>query len=99
MVVNFNQFPNYSDGVEEFAREELSRLEKHQDKIEMADIYYRTVKDPVNDHSVEIKLAVPGADPFAKAEAESFQKAFALCVDKLEAQLIKRKKQWDRHRD
>ncbi|NNE29643.1 MAG: ribosome-associated translation inhibitor RaiA [Saprospiraceae bacterium] len=98
MVINFNQYPNFSEGVEEFAGAELSRLEKYEEKIEKADIYYRKVKDPVNEHNVEIKLAVPGADPFAKADGETFQKAFALCVDKLEAQMIKRKKHWDRHR-
>lgn len=90
MQINFNSKPKNIVGVEEFAKEELSRLEKFSSKIEMADIYYSKTGDVVDTEAVEIKLSVPGPDVLAKAVAENYSKAFALCVDKLEQQMKKR---------
>lgn len=92
MEIIFNQHPQqFKEGVQELAEIELKRLLKIYSRIERADIYYKAHKDPANPHEVEIKLAVPGDDLFAHKAAESYSKAFNLCVDKLASQLARKK--------
>lgn len=90
MQINFNSQPKQMEGLMEYAQDQLGRLEKYASKIEMADIFYKRLKDPSSPHQVEIKLAIPGPDVFAKEKSESYSKSFALCVTKLEQQLRKR---------
>lgn len=90
MQVNFNSQPKHIVGLDEFAQKQLDRLERYSDKIERADIFYKTSKNPTSPHIVEIKLAIPGPDAFASEQADSYGKAFNLCVTKLEQQLKKR---------
>jgi len=90
MEVNVNCKPGNIKGVKEAAENKLIHLEKFEDKIERADVFYNLTKDPVNMHEVEIKLAVAGPDAFAKSNGETFEKAIIQCVEKLEKQLKKR---------
>ena len=97
MQIHFNQFPDYQHGVEEFANQQLQKLEKFGIPIEKAEVFYRHTASPDKPHEVEIKLAIPGQDLFAREGSDSFQKAFALCGDKLASQLSHRKRTGRQH--
>lgn len=74
-------------------KEKIHKLQTFYKRIERADIYLKKGDgdSSLKDKSVEIRLAVPGPDLFAKENAETLEKAIAAVTDKLAKQLKKHK--------
>ncbi len=74
-----------------FIKEKLGKLTLFHDGIMSADVTMRIGPDgerPQNKH-VEIRLAVPGNDLFAKRKAASFEEAAVNTIDALRSQVEK----------
>ncbi len=77
----------------DFIKEKLSKLTQFHDNIMSADVTLRVGSDgerPENKH-VEIRLAVPGNDLFAKRKASSFEEAAVNTIEALRSQVDKDK--------
>jgi len=77
----------------DFIQEKLSKLTQFHDSIMSADVTLRLGSDgerPDNKH-VEIRVAVPGNDLFAKRKASSFEEAAVNTIDALRNQVEKDK--------
>ncbi len=75
-----------SEALEAFAREKMNSL-KH-DKIIRANItlYKGAASDPENSYC-EIRLEIPGNDPFVKKHSPHFETSISECTDILEEKL------------
>lgn len=72
--------------------EKLSKLEQFYDRIEMCQVILNKEKNDQNKNFfVEVRLAVPQEDLFAKEQAESFGIALDGVYNDLRKQLIKHK--------
>lgn len=89
-----------SDNLKELITERVNKLENLAHGAIRADVtlYKGSEGNPENSYC-EIRLEMPGNDPFVKKNAESFEMAVADAVDTLQAQLRKNKeKLMDQHR-
>ena len=69
----------------------ITRLSRHYDKIEWADIYLEDKKEKkTQQKQVSIRLGIPGNDPFASEYGDNFHTLLNDVVDKLQSQLEKR---------
>ena len=75
-----------------FVQEKVEKLEVFYDNIIGSEVYLRmdNANNP-EDKIAEIKIAVPGADLFAKKQCKSFEEAIDTAVDALRRQVKKRK--------
>ncbi len=76
-----------------FIKEKLNKLTLFHDSIQSGEVTLRVGPDgerPENKH-VEIRLAVPGNDLFAKRKATSFEEAAVLTIEALRHQVEKDK--------
>ena len=76
-----------------FITEKVNKLTVFHDRIISSEVTLRVGSDserPDNKH-VEIRLAVPGNDLFAKRKASSFEEAAVLTVDALRNQVEREK--------
>lgn len=75
-----------------FINEKIAKLEQYSDKISSADVHMRVVKpETANNKEVMLKVAIPGDDVVATKVADSFEEAFANCMDAVVAQIKKAK--------
>ena len=77
----------------EFITEKVNKLSLFHDRITSSEVTLRVGSDserPEN-KQVEIRLAVPGNDMFAKRKASSFEEAAVLAVDALRNQVEREK--------
>lgn len=82
-----------NENVKESIRKSISRLSRHYDKIEWADIYLEDKKEKSTEQKqVSIRLGIPGKDPFASEYGDNFHILIANVEDKLRRQLEKRTK-------
>jgi putative sigma-54 modulation protein len=76
-----------------FIKERLNKLTQFHDSILGGDVFLRLAKD--TDHRenkvVEIRLAVPGRDLFAKRHSKSFEEATDMAVEALRRQAERNK--------
>lgn len=78
--------------LEGFIKEKVAKLEQYSDKITSADVHMRVVKpETSNNKEVMLKVAVPGEDLVATKVADSFEEAFANCMDAIKTQIVKAK--------
>ena len=78
--------------LEAFINEKIVKLEQYSDKIVSADVHMHVVKPEVsNNKEVMLKVAVPGEDLVATKVADSFEEAFANCMDAIKIQIVKAK--------
>ncbi len=76
----------------EFIDKKVNKLEQFYEEIITSEVTLKADKASITENkTVEIKLAVPGKDLFAKKQAESFEKATDLAVTALKAQIEKKK--------
>ncbi len=85
-----------NDTLEGMIQEKLDKLQTYFDRITFATVF---LKDEVQrlhhkeNRTVEVRLEVPRDSLFAQDSAETFEKAFANVVEKLQRQLKKYKDQ------
>jgi putative sigma-54 modulation protein len=92
MTISVESGVTLSEHTEQLIREKLEKLEIFFDRIERANIYINQDDgNQAGSHVVEIRLAVPGPDLFAAAEAETIDKAFIEVVEKIRRQLKRHK--------
>ncbi len=78
--------------LETVIREKVGKLTTYYDRIERADVYLKMGDATAPEAKLlEIRLAVPKDDLFAKDVGESFEQAVAGAAEKLRRQLLKRK--------
>ena len=76
-----------------FIESKVAKLELFSDEILGAEVYLRLEKDSEKENKVvEIKLAIPGNDIFARKNSKSFEEATDLTVEALKRQLGKTRK-------
>ncbi len=74
----------------QFIESKVSKLSQVSDRILNADIILKVEKsDDTQNKLVEVKLAIPGNDLFAKKHAKTFEEAIDLAVEALRIQLKK----------
>jgi putative sigma-54 modulation protein len=76
-----------------FIQDKLVKLDQFHDNIMGGDVFLRLDHDSANRENkvVEIRLAVPGRDHFAKRQAKSFEEAAIDAVDALRSQVERAK--------
>jgi putative sigma-54 modulation protein len=78
--------------------EKTGKLAHSYDWITEANVYLRLERSDVAENKVcEIRLTVPGNDPFAKRKAASFEEALVLTIEALQKQLEKLKTKFEDH--
>ncbi len=76
----------------DFVQEKVNKLEVFSDNIIGSEVYLRMDNGTTpEDKIAEIKIAVPGADLFAKKQCKSFEEAVDTAVDALRRQIKKNK--------
>ena len=81
-----------SKQLETFIQKKVSRLEKFNDGVFLADVTLKVVKPEANaNKDASVKLFVPGHEFFAQEIADTFEGAIDKCVVKLERQVVKAK--------
>lgn len=79
------------DSVKDAVRKSISRLSRHYDKIEWADVYLEDKKAKATEQKqVSIRLGIPGNDPFASQYGDNFHALITSVEEKLRRQLEKR---------
>lgn len=79
------------DDVTDTIRKNISRLIRHFDKIEWADVYLEDKKEKSTEQKqVSIRLGIPGNDPFASEYGDNFHALLSSVEEKLRRQLEKR---------
>lgn len=78
--------------LEDYIREKLQKIERHADNIIRADVtlFLGPQSSPDNCHC-EIRLEVPGHDPFVKKSANTFEMAVVDVTETLDKILQKNK--------
>jgi putative sigma-54 modulation protein len=86
------------DGLENFIREKLDKLDKEANVIRAnVTLFIGSDANPEK-YYCEIRLEVPGNDPFVKRNSDSFEKAIVDAADTIQKNLRKaREKQLDRN--
>lgn len=81
---------NAGESLEAFIREKVENLKS--DRIIRANVtlFKGTDSDPENNYC-EIRLEVPGYDPFVKKSGQYFENSVSECIDVLQKQLNKEK--------
>ncbi len=76
-----------------FIKDKLSKLTQFHDSILSGDVFLRLEHDGENRENkvVEIRLAVPGNDLFAKRQGKSFEEAAVNTVEALRSQVERTK--------
>lgn len=76
-----------------FIKDKLSKLNQFHDSILSGDVFLRLEHDGENRENkvVEIRLAVPGNDLFAKRQGKSFEEAAVNTVEALRSQVERTK--------
>lgn len=76
-----------------FIQDKLVKLDQFHDNILGGDVFLRLDHDSANRENkvVEIRLAVPGRDHFAKRQAKSFEEAAIDAVEALRSQVERAK--------
>mgnify|MGYP003382021373 FL=1 len=77
----------------DFIREKLLKLSQFTDEIHAAEVFLRLEHDGDNRENkvVEVKLAVPGTDLFAKRQDKTFEEATIAAVEALRSQVERAK--------
>ncbi|PKP50423.1 MAG: ribosomal subunit interface protein [Bacteroidetes bacterium HGW-Bacteroidetes-12] len=76
----------------EFIHERVNKLSQYYDKIIDSEVILKIENTSSSDNKiVEIKLAIPGNDAFAKKQCKSFEEATDTAVEALRRQLKKHK--------
>lgn len=79
------------DDVKDTIRKCISRLSRHYDRIEWADVYLEDKKDKkTQQKQVSIRLGIPGKEPFASEYGDDFHVLLTAVESKLQRQLEKR---------
>lgn len=79
-----------TERLEKFIQKKVSRLEKYNDDIFLAEVSLKVVKPETNmNKDASIKLFAPGAEFFAQEVADTFEAAIDSCAEKLERQVLK----------
>ena len=93
MKINIQSLHFKADNkLEKLVRDKLSKLAKLNERLLAADAVLKIDKSDRLDNKVcEIRMEQPGADPFAKAQSSTFEKAFAIVYDELHQQLLRQK--------
>ena len=91
MQVIIHQSGSISDGQREFITEKLEKLQTFYDRIERAEVHFRTDdrKSETDAITVVARLAIPGNDVAAESTDASLEKAVAEVQEKLRRQLKK----------
>lgn len=74
-----------------FIENKLDKLNLFHDQIISGDVFLRLDNSVTENKMVEVKLAVPGKDLFAKRNSKTFEQAADLCVEALRRQIRKEK--------
>ena len=76
-----------------FIKEKLSKLTQFHDSILSGDVFLRLEHDGEKHENkvVEIRLAIPGSDLFAKRQGKSFEEAAINTVEALRSQVERTK--------
>jgi putative sigma-54 modulation protein len=81
-----------------FIQEKADKLEQYFDGIISGEVILKLDKDEHKENKiVEIKLEVPGNNPFAKKQAASFEEAADECIEALRRQVKKVKEKLKAH--
>ncbi|MBK9759379.1 MAG: HPF/RaiA family ribosome-associated protein [Flavobacteriales bacterium] len=77
----------------DFIQEKLAKLEQFHDSILSGEVFLRIEHDGENRENkhVEIRLAVPGPDLFAKRKGKTFEEAVISTVEALRTQVSRNK--------
>ncbi|WKZ64902.1 MAG: HPF/RaiA family ribosome-associated protein [Flavobacteriales bacterium] len=77
----------------DFIREKLTKLTQFTDGILSAEVFLRLEKDGENRENklVEVRLAVPGSELFAKRQDKTFEEATIAAVEALRNQVVRTK--------
>lgn len=77
----------------DFIHERLDKLNQFHDRILSADVFLRLDHDGGNHENkvVEVRMAIPGNDLFAKRQARSFEEAAINAVEALRNQVVNTK--------
>ena len=79
-----------SKQLEAFIQKKVSRLEKFNDGVFLADVTLKVVKPETNTNKeAAVKLFAPGREFFAQEIANTFEESIDKCVEKLERQVVK----------
>lgn len=82
----------------DFLEEKVNKLDLFYDRIEEGEVFLRLEKSDARENKiVEIKLAVPGKDLFAKKTGKSFEEGVDLAVDALKRQIEKHRAKLESH--
>jgi len=76
----------------EFIDKKVNKLQSLYEQISSSEVFLKADKASITENKhVEIKLAVPGKDLFAKKNAASFEQAVDMAIDALKSQIEKKK--------
>ncbi len=71
--------------LEDFIQEKMDKTEQYDERIMGGEVFLRLNNSDTDSKRVEARVDVPGADIFAKKDADSFEEA----ADKVQEALIK----------
>lgn len=76
--------------LKEFAIAKISKLDTFSDSLISSEIFFKVLNASSEENKeVEIRIAIPGNDLFAKKHAKSFEEATDLAVEALRSQISK----------
>lgn len=76
----------------DFIESKISKLNQFYDRIIDSEVYLKVDKNATNENKiVEIRLAIPGKELFAKKQCKTFEEATDLSVEALRRQISKHK--------
>lgn len=76
----------------EFISSKVRKLIQFYDDIIGAEVFLRLDRSQdLENKVVEIKVLIPGNEPFAKKQSKSFEESTDLCVEALRRQILKHK--------
>ncbi len=85
--------------LEDFVRNKLSRLDRKQSGIVRATVtLFEGPESQTDNKHCEIRLEMPGADPFVKRNHSSWEQAIVDVVDTLDTQLRRSREKHSDHR-
>jgi ribosomal subunit interface protein len=78
--------------LKEFTIAKINKLDTFSDSLINAEVFYKIINTASEENKeVEIRIAIPGNDLFAKKHAKSFEEAVDLTVEALRSQISKMK--------
>lgn len=78
--------------LEEFTTKKVSKVIAKRDDIVSTNVVMKVIKPESNNNKeVEIRIAIPGTEFFAKKTADSFEEAVDVTLDAIKKQLEKQK--------